>query len=115
VAGDARHSVFRAAARLDADERDAFFYAFLGLANRVAVADDLPLGDAESAPAAMERAAELASAGLDFVARERAVAPVDVLRRAPLDQLFRVGANLRGQVPPRIGEEQESEPEVAPG
>jgi hypothetical protein len=99
VAPDARQLVFRAAAELDADERAAFLYALLGLANKVAVADGLPLSDAESTPAAIERAAELASAGLEHLAREHARAPVELLRRVPLEHLFRVGANLRGERP----------------
>jgi hypothetical protein len=99
VAPDARHLLFRAAAELEADERAAFLYALLGLANKVAVADGLPLSDAESTPAAIERAAELASAGLEHLAREHGLAAAELLRRVPLDRLFRVGANLRGERP----------------
>jgi hypothetical protein len=99
VAPDARQLLFRAAAELDADERAAFLYALLGLANKVAVADGLPLSDAESTPAAIERAAELASAGLEHLAAEHGLGAADLLRRVPLDRLFRVGANLRGERP----------------
>jgi hypothetical protein len=99
VAADARQLVFRAAAELDAEERGAFLYALLGLANKVAVAERLPLSDAESMPAALERAADLASAGLEHLARRHALAPVEILRRVRLDRLFRVGVNLRGERP----------------
>ena len=44
-------------AELADEDRAAFFYALLGLANAVAVADRMPLGDAESTPRAIERAA----------------------------------------------------------
>jgi len=100
VAPDARHSVFRAAAELGADERAAFLYGFLSLANAVAVADRMPLGDAASTPDALQRAAEIASAGLEFLAREHGLPEVEVLRRTPLPRLFRVGVNLRGEKPP---------------
>lgn len=94
VEADARHPLFRAVATLSEDERRGFFYAFLSLANKVAVADRLPLGDAESIPAAMEKAAAVASRGLEYIASANRLDPTDVLRRAPLDRLFRVGANL---------------------
>ena len=91
---DSQLSLFRAAAALDDEARRAFAYAFLALANQVAVADKLPLGDAESIPKAIEKAAELASRGLDSLAARFDVDPVVVLRRAPLARLFRVGVHL---------------------
>jgi hypothetical protein len=100
VAPDARHLIFRAAAELDPDDRSTFLYALLSLANSVAVADRMPLGDAESTPRAIERAAELASAGLEHLAIVHGFDPTEVLRRAPLARLFRVGVNLRGEIPP---------------
>jgi hypothetical protein len=99
LAPDARQLVFRAAADLEADERAAFLYALLGLANKVAVAGGMPLSDAASMPAAIERAAELASAGLAQLAERHARAPVELLRRVRLEHLFRIGANLRGERP----------------
>ena len=91
---DAELSLFRAAAALDDGARRAFAYAFLALANQVAVADKLPLGDAESIPKAIEKAAKVASRGLDALAERFGVDPVVVLRRAPLVGLFRVGVHL---------------------
>jgi len=91
---DHPHSIFRAVAELDADERAHFFYEFLSLANRVAVADRLDLSDHETLPDTMEKAARVASRGLDFVAGESGVSPVDVLRRSGSARLFRVGVNL---------------------
>jgi len=87
-------SIFRAIAELDAEERRAAFYAFVALANRLAVADGLPLADAESIPRALDKAARLASLGLEHLVRERGLSPVEILRRAEMERLFRVGANL---------------------
>jgi len=98
VAGD-EPSLFRAMAGLSDEERPAQLRAFISLANKVAVANHLPLGDAESLPEAFGRAARTASRGLDFVATESALEPTQVLRRLPVDRLFRVGANLSGELP----------------
>ncbi|MGH0033220.1 MAG: DUF6178 family protein [Myxococcota bacterium] len=88
------HRVFRAIAELDPEERSAAFYAFVALANKVAVADKLELSDAESTPTAIEKAARFASDGLALVAEEQGLADPDVLRRVTLERLFTVGANL---------------------
>jgi len=98
VAGD-EPSLFRAMAGLSDEERPAQLRAFISLANKVAVANHLPLGDAESLPDAFGRAARTASLGLDFVAREHGLEPTQALRRLPVDRLFRVGANLAGELP----------------
>jgi Family of unknown function (DUF6178) len=105
AAADARHAVFRAAAELSLDERRSFLYAFVALANKVAVADRMPLGDAESTPTAIEKAAAVASTGLLHLAEHHGLPLVEVLRRAPLDRLFRVGAGLDLAVRPRVGSE----------
>jgi hypothetical protein len=94
AAADPRHALFQAAADLDAESRRAFFYAFVALANQVAVADRLPLGDVESLPRAIEKAAALASRGLEWLAVRHGVAPAEALRRAPLVRLFRIGVRL---------------------
>ncbi len=99
VAADARLPLFRVAGELDAEERRGFLYALVGLANRVAVADRRVLADPDSIPVALERAADLAGEGMLFLARENGVAAADVLRRSSLRHLFRVGANLRGELP----------------
>lgn len=91
---ETEHVVLRAAAALDPRARRAFLYAFVALANKVAVADGLPLGDGESLPAAIEKAARIASRGLDHLARENRLTPDAVLRRTTLTWLFRVGASL---------------------
>ena len=101
VAIDAAHLIFRAAAALGDEERRAFLFSFVALANRVAVADRMPLGDAESIPSAIEKAARVASAGLDLLVRHHGEDAVTLLRRVPLDRLFRVGASLdRKERPP---------------
>jgi hypothetical protein len=94
VAIDARHLVFRAAAGLEEEERRAFFFSFIALANRVAVADRMPLGDAESTPRAIEKAATLSSRGLELLANHHGVDAVSMLRTVPVTRLFRVGASL---------------------
>lgn len=109
VAPDAREPLFRAAAGLDAEERAAFLYAFLALVVRVAVADRMPLGDPESIPTALERAAELARAGLALLAEEHGLEGATLLRHVPVARLFRVGANLLGVRPPVPPEEDEEE------
>ena len=94
ASADAALSLLRAAAELDDEARRRFVYAFLALANQVAVADRLPLGDAESIPQSIEKAARIASRGLDHLAERHARPAVEVLRRVPLIRLFRVGAHL---------------------
>jgi len=104
AAADPGLPLFRAAAELDPAARRSFFYAFVALANQVAVADRLPLGDAESLPRAIEKAATTASAGLEALAERHGVAPAEVLRRAPLARLFRIGHRLVGaRVDPEQG------------
>jgi hypothetical protein len=93
-AADSPHSLFRVAAELDGEARRSLFYAFVSLANQVAVADQLPLGDAESLPKAIEKAARVASRGLDWLAERHRLPPREVLRRTPLVRLFRVGTQL---------------------
>lgn len=116
-ASDPRHSIFRAASELDADERGAFFYGFLGLANKVAVADRMPLGDAETLPRALVKAAAVSSAGLDHIVGDRELAESEVLRRASLERLYRVGASLdpSGTRPPPLEAEDEAEEEAETG
>jgi len=114
-AGDAL--LFRALAALDPEERRPLLFAFLALANRVAVADALPLGDAETLPKATEKAARIASLGLAHLAREHATEPAALLRRVPLERLFVVGANLDRSVVVRSPEDEgpaEASPPRAP-
>lgn len=96
AAADGDPSLLRALAELAEEERRPFLFAFLALVNRVAVADRLALGDAETLPAATDKAVRIASRGLDFLVEGRGLTPVEVLRRASLERLFRVGVNLSG-------------------
>jgi len=103
---DARHALFRAVADLDEEERQSFFYAFIGVANKLAVADRMALAEPETLPKALEKAAGVISLGLEYVASERELPLAEVLRRASLSRLFRVGASLdpsvlHGEVEPR--------------
>lgn len=91
---DARHALFRAAAGLTPAERDTFLRRFLRLVNQVAVAEGLALGDPDAVPTALERAAATASAGLAHLAQASGLEPREVLRRATLLRLHRIGASL---------------------
>jgi len=94
VQANAERSIFRAMAELPEEERRPLLYAFLALVNRIAVAERMPLGDSETIPLAIERAAEVTSRGLDYLSRENATDPPEVLRRVTFERLFRVGYSL---------------------
>ena len=102
--------LFRAIGELPDPMRRACFYAFVALANRVAVADRLPLGDVDSTPAAIEKAARVASLGLAHLAERHDLNDAALLERAPLEYLFRLGANLDPERsgPPRSSGEDEA-------
>ena len=94
ASADHQHLLFRALAQFDEFERRSALYAFIALANKVAVADRMELSDAESTPIAIDKTADFASVGLEFLSTELGLDTVDVLRRVPLQRLFSVGANL---------------------
>ena len=94
ASADHQHLLFRTLAQLDEFERHSALYAFIALANKVAVADRMELSDAESTPIAIDNAADFASVGLEFLSTELGLDAVDVLRRVPLQRLFSIGANL---------------------
>jgi len=114
VTGDAEHLLFRTLAALDEEERRPLLFAFVALANRVAVADELPLGDAESLPAATQKAAHVASLGLAYLAREHGLEPAALLRLMPIERLFVVGANLDRDVVVRSRTDEELAEAVPP-
>jgi len=87
-------ALFRATRALTAEERSAVLYALISLANHIAVADRMELGDPESLPVAIDKAARFTSDGLEFVAQENELSLEETLRRVSLERLFRVGANL---------------------
>jgi hypothetical protein len=91
---ESRHLIFRAIARLSAEERRAAFYAFVATANQVAVADRMELSDAETTPRAIEKAALWISRGLEHLAAQTGRPVEALLRRLPLERLFQVGVNL---------------------
>jgi len=91
---DAKQLVFSAIAELDDEERRTAFYELVALANKVAVADRMDLADAASTPSAIEKAARWVSRGIEHVASANAAAAAEVLRRLPMERLFRVGASL---------------------
>ena len=91
---DDEHALFRAARELATGERRAVLYALIALANQIAVADRMELGDPESLPVALEKAARFVSDGLEFVASENHLPLEQTLRQVPIERLFRVGTNL---------------------
>ena len=109
ASAESQHSVFRAVADLEETERHAFFYAFVSIANKIAVADRMPLGEPETLPGAIEKAAQVVSLGLDYVASENALSAADTLRRVPLERLYRVGASLHPEHLPPLSAASESE------
>jgi hypothetical protein len=94
TADDSRHPIFRTISLLEDSERRSAFYAFIAIANKVAVADRMKLSDAEFTPRAIDKAARLISAGLEHIAAAHRIEAVEVIRRVPMERLFRVGANL---------------------
>jgi hypothetical protein len=94
ASADQQHLLFRTLAQLEESERRSALYAFIALANKVAVADRMELSDAESTPIAIDKTADFASAGLEFLSTELGLNTADVLRRVPLQRLFSIGANL---------------------
>jgi hypothetical protein len=94
VSSSSLHSLLRALAALGEDERRALLLALLNLANRIAVARRLSLGDADSIPIALDEAISTVSRGLDHLVAAHGVAATEVLRRASLERLFRVGFTL---------------------
>ena len=71
TSGKGDHSLFRAMRELPVERRTPLVYAFISLSNKIAVADRMPLGDAETLPTAIEKAATVASLGLDYVADKK--------------------------------------------
>lgn len=88
--------IFEAVAALPPEEREQVLLAFMLLSNKVLVAEEMSLGDADAVRQAMERAADLASRGLEVLAERNGLDEPEVLRRVSLDYLFRVGASLTG-------------------
>lgn len=110
-------ALFRATREVGAEDRSAVFYSLVALANRVAVADRMELGDPESLPKAIDKATRYASDGLEFLAEKHGLSLEDTLRRVPIERLFRVGTNLdrEAALPKPIGlgvpDEDESPPD----
>ena len=93
-ASEDERALFRATRELVAEERSAVFFALIALANRVAVADRMELGDPDSLPRAIDKATRFASSGLEFIANENDLSLEKTLRGVPIERLFRVGTNL---------------------
>lgn len=93
-ARESEGALFRTTRTLETKERSTIFFALVSLANRIAVADRMELGNPESLPSAIKKAARFTSDGLEFVARENGLSLEKILRGVPLERLFRVGTNL---------------------
>ena len=102
---------FRAVRELGTEDRSTVFYAMIALANRVAVADRMELGDPESLPGAIEKSTRFTSLGLEHVAAESGFSLEETLRRVPIERLFRVGTNLdrEAALPKSIWEDDDDE------
>jgi len=94
AAHDHEYLLFRTLALLDERQRTAALYAFVALANKIAVADRMELSDADSTPRAIDKAARFASLGLSHICDSTKRDPVDVIGKVTLERLFSVGANL---------------------
>lgn len=107
------HALFRATRELATEQRSAVFYALISLANQIAVADRMELGDPDSLPIAMEKAARFVSGGLEFVAAENHLSLPQTLQQVPIERLFRVGTNLDrdAALPDPIPTEPDPEPD----
>lgn len=91
---ESEHLLFRTLATMGETERRRALFAVVALANKIAVADGMPLGEAESTPKAIAKAAKFASAGLEYIAAAHSLDPAEVVERTSLERLFSVGANL---------------------
>lgn len=91
---DHEHLLFRTLAQLGERQRRAALFAFVALANKIAVADRMELSNADFIPRAIDKAAKFASAGLAHICEKSERDPVDVIAKVVLERLFSVGANL---------------------
>lgn len=87
-------ALFRATRELGREERSIVLYSLINLANSIAVADRMELGDPESLPVAIEKAARFTSDGLEFISKENELSLEETLRRVSVERCFRVGTNL---------------------
>lgn len=92
-------------AELPEDRQREALYRLISIANRVAIADRLPLGDSESLPDAIGKAISVASTGLDHLSRLHADSPGEIAGRVGLLHLFRLGASLDRSVVPEVAED----------
>ena len=79
---------------LDEQERSQFFFAFIALANQIAVADQRDLGDAETLPETLQKAIRVCRLGLEHIAQKNNLDDPTTLRRVSPERLFRVGVNI---------------------
>ncbi len=117
--GENELTLFRALAELSEQERRPLLLEFLSVANRVAVARELPLGEAETLPSALAEAARFTSVALEHLAARHGVSPTAVLRRLSQARLFQIGFQLERAlgraVPPAIHTPGEDGPDETDG
>lgn len=110
---EADYALFRAFSALPDEDRRPFLLEFLTVANRVAVADDLPLGEAETLPFSLAKAARFASVGLEHLSAEHGEGGAAILLRVSQERLFQVGFNLERAAgraaPPPLSSDPEDE------
>ena len=88
------HAILRAIATLEGAELEAKRAAFLVLANRIALADELPLGEPDTLEYAVEKAARGTSRGLEHLSEVHGRTLPDLVRLVSLERLFQIGHNI---------------------
>lgn len=88
------YTILRVLRAMNPEERGRLQHEFVTLANQVALADALPLGEYETPRSAVEKAAALSSQGLEHLAAVHGLHFEEVLKRAGALRLFQVGHNL---------------------
>ncbi len=87
-------TILRVLRAMAPEAREHLQHEFITLANQVALADALPLGEYETPRSAVEKAATLGSRGLEHLAAVHGLGFEEVLQRAGVLRLFQVGHNL---------------------
>lgn len=91
-------NLLRVINELPDNRRQEGLLRLVSLANHVAIADKLSLGDSETLPKAMKKAIDVAGKGLDYLSRLHSISQSDIIARAGLVHLFRIGNALSTNV-----------------
>ncbi len=72
------------------------------LANKIIMADFMPLDDPDNIKVAMEKAKHLASLGLSYLSRRHGMSAISILNKINAENLFRVGNSLMIELKNRV-------------